>query len=278
MNSYPKFRNMSSSFWAFVKFISQELGYTDRKTKSVRIYSENEIAQLLKSHNLTVDTKLVENAVCYSKLRAHTLNSLARGSLMDAESARIEFEKLYNTIRNDNYLCNIPMNKQKGELKQIAYFTAIINILTERTLRNAGLCANTKGFNDDPHRLIYVIDNDRRIVGASSRRMDGAYPDTINPKIIWEIKEYYYTTTFGSRVADGVYETQLDGYELNNFSKYTSSPIKHVLFIDGYKTWWTDGKSYLCRIVDILNAGLVDEVIIGREVLERWPNVLQTML
>ena len=36
----------------------------------------------------------------------------------------------------------------------------------------------------------------------------------LNPIAIWEIKEYYYTTTFGSRIADGVYETPLDGMEL----------------------------------------------------------------
>jgi hypothetical protein len=43
-------------------------------------------------------------------------------------------------------------------------------------------------------------------------------PGTVNPIAIWEIKEYYYTTTFGSRVADGVYETLLDGMELGFLS------------------------------------------------------------
>lgn len=34
-----------------------------------------------------------------------------------------------------------------------------------------------------------------------------------------EIKEYYYTTTFGSRVAGGVYETLLDGMELDELAQ-----------------------------------------------------------
>jgi len=44
-----------------------------------------------------------------------------------------------------------------------------------------------------------------------ARRVDGAFTDTVNPIAVWEIKEYYYTKTFGSRVADGIYETLLDG-------------------------------------------------------------------
>ena len=92
--------------------------------------------------------------------------------------------------------------------------------------------------------------------------------------MVWEIKEYYYSSTFGSRVADGVYETQLDGYEFREIAPYAARPVTHVFFLDGYSTWWEDGKSYLCRIIDILNAGLVDEVIVGREVFQRWPELL----
>ena len=95
---------------------------------------------------------------------------------------------------------------------------------------------------------------------------------------MWEIKEYYYATTFGSRVADGVYETQLDGYEFRDISQRSGKPITHVFFLDAYKTWWEDGKSYLCRIIDILNSGLVDEVIVGREVFNRWPELLASII
>ena len=62
-----------------------------------------------------------------------------------------------------------------------------------------------------------------------SRRVDGALPSVVNPIAIWEIKEYYYTTTFGSRVADGVYESLLDGMELRELSNAGHRKIYHML-------------------------------------------------
>ncbi len=51
--------------------------------------------------------------------------------------------------------------------------------------------------------------------------------------------------------------------------------IQHYLMIDSHNTWWNMGRSYLCRIVDMLNMGLVDEVLFGYEVLERLPAIVQ---
>ena len=99
-----------------------------------------------------------------------------------------------------------------------------------------------------------------------------------SPELVWEIKEYYYATTFGSRVADGVYETQLDGFEFKELYERTGKKVYHVLFIDAYRTWWVQGKSYLCRLVDAMNSGIVDEVIVGREVLTRWPELLRSII
>ena len=101
--------------------------------------------------------------------------------------------------------------------------------------------------------------------------MDGAFPGVVNPIAVWEIKEYYYTTTFGSRVADGVYESLLDGMELEELREHEGIDVKHYLIIDARYTWWECGKSYLCRIVDMLHMGYVDEVLFGREVVERIP-------
>ena len=105
------------------------------------------------------------------------------------------------------------------------------------------------------------------------RRMDGAYPDVNHPRAAWEVKEYYGTTTFGSRVADGVYETALDGYELNDL-RDASVEVEHYLFLDDRWTWWDQGKSYLCRIVDMLHSGLLDGAFFGREAVVEWPDVV----
>ena len=211
-------------------------------------------------------------------MRAELLKRFTEKMLMDAQTAGEEFQNWEALHRAENYYCKLPLNKQKGEMKQIAFFTAIINIITEKTIREITGNSYPLGFDDDPRSLAYVWDNDGRIIGASSRRFDGAYPSIENPELVWEIKEYYYATTFGSRVADGVYETQLDGLEFKELYERTGRKVYHVLFVDAYKTWWIQGKSYLCRLIDAMNSGVVDEVIVGREVFTRWPELLRSII
>jgi hypothetical protein len=78
-------------------------------------------------------------------------------------------------------------------------------------------------------------------------------------------------STLRSRVADGVYETLLDGMELEELKLNTSIHIGHYLFLDSEYTWWQCGRSYLCRVIDMMHMGYVDEVIFGKEVVERVP-------
>lgn len=54
--------------------------------------------------------------------------------------------------------------------------------------------------------------------------------------------------------------------------------VKHYLMVDAYDTWWNMGKSYLCRMVDMLHLGYVDEVLFGREVAERIPELTKEWL
>ena len=44
--------------------------------------------------------------------------------------------------------------------------------------------------------------------------------------------------------------------------------------LDARYTWWDCGRSYLCRIVDMLHMGYVDEVLVGRQVIERLPQIV----
>jgi len=164
----------------------------------------------------------------------------------------------------------LPLNKQKNEKAGPAYFTGIINMLIEN-----GIGDNDCNF--DPHNLP-VITMDDRPVQVLSRRVDGAFPSIINPVSIWEIKEYYYTTTFGSRVADGVYETQVDGMELLNLLDATDKKVLHYLMVDSHYTWWGMGISYLCRMIDILHMGYVDEILFGKEVIARLPEIIPEWL
>lgn len=278
MQAFPEFRDMPMAFWAMIKYISETLGYTVRGQGIVRTYTIDEVDSLLSKNGIVMDYDAIEMAKLYVDMRANLLNNEVQHNLMNSHEAREAFEELLPIHRDNGFKCKLPMNKQKGEMRQVAFFTAIINIIAEDTIRHSSIYDGSLGFDDDPRGLVYAFDNENHIIGASSRRFDGAYPSTINPRIVWEIKEYYYAKTFGSRVADGVYETQLDGYEFRGISQRFHKPITHVFFLDAYKTWWEDGKSYLCRIIDILNSGLVDEVIVGREVFHRWPRLLKSII
>jgi len=136
--------------------------------------------------------------------------------------------------------------------------------------------ANAKGVpcDYDPRELTTVT-RDGAPLRTLARRVDGAFPSAVNPVAVWEIKEYYYTTTFGSRVADGVYETLLDGMELEELREHEGVDVKHYLMVDAHYTWWDCGRSYLCRILDMLHMGYVDEVLFGREVVEALPGLVK---
>ena len=159
------------------------------------------------------------------------------------------------------------MNKQKGAKRAEAYLTGLVNMIIE---------AHVGGFPCDyaPRRLT-TLTRDGRPLRTLARWVDGAFPAVVNPIAVWEIKEYYYTTTFGSRVADAVYETLLDGMELAELREHEGFDVRHYLIVDAYYTWWQCGKSYLCRIFDTLHMGYVDEVLFGYEVIERLPAIVK---
>ena len=202
--------------------------------------------------------------VDYLTYRATVLHDHFDTNLMDAAAAKREFNTLKKKLHPK---CPLPMNKQKGAKKAPAYFTGIINMLIE---------ANADGTpcDFDP-RALATVSNGGAPIRTFARRMDGGFPSVSNPRALWEVKEYYYTTTFGSRVADGVYETLLDGMEIEELEASEGIKVLHYLMIDAYFTWWECGKSYLCRIVDMLHMGYVDEVLVGKEVISRLPELVK---
>lgn len=269
MKANPKFANKPQGFWGIVKLISQTLGYT--AAGKIRIFSIEEINEFLRNENLKVPGPVkIEDIAAYLSYRADSLNKNVQNDLMDVRAAK----KLFSSLKRENKpTCPIPLNKQKGEKRTEAFFTGSINILIEKTLKKNRI--NDCVF--DPRSLL-IFTKDGVITSVTSRRVDGCYPGVKNPVAVWEIKEYYYTTTFGSRVADGVYETMLDGFELNIARNESDRKIEHILFIDAKYTWWDLGKSYLCRMIDILNMGLVTEVVFGKEIIERVPRLVKNWI
>lgn len=272
MKPDPKFSNLPKSFWASVRSVSQEVGYTIRGEGKVKVPTAEEISAAFATLSLDQEkiisdgrqTALAQTLIEYYTFRADVLNNFVEKRLMTANRAKKEFNSLKKKLKPK---CPLPMNKQKGKKKAPAFLTCIINMLIE---------ANSDGLlcDYDPRKLTTVT-KDGIPLRTLARRVDGAFLTVENPAAIWEIKEYYYTTTFGSRVADGVYETLLDGMELEELHEHEKIKVLHYLMLDAHYTWWDCGKPYLCRIIDMLHMGYADEVLFGYEVIERLPEIVK---
>jgi hypothetical protein len=267
MNVLEDFRDQSPEFWAVVKLVSPMIGYSYRGKEAdpskVRRYTVGEIADALKNRDLEAEEDLLEAVAAYSAARAELLESAAAPNLMNREEARELFEKLRSELKPPDAV--LPMNKQKGEKRHPAYLTCILNMITWRALTER---FGNGDFDSNPREAL-TFSRDGRPLRTLARWMDGAFPGTNQPIAAWEIKEYYGTTSFGSRIADGVYVAGLDGYELNEL-RSIDLDVKHYLFIDA-REWWDKGKSYLCRIVDLVQADLLDAAFCGREIVSQWP-------
>jgi hypothetical protein len=295
MKPDPRFIKQPKSFWANVRTISQEIGYTETAEGYWKVPPGLTIPKDFKKHggprkntvracdlqlmkkayeNLGLNpdqvlgkndksTKLGKLLCDYFKYRAEVLNTRVQPNLMDAEAAKKLFEqckKKYPSSRS------FVMNKQLGIKRTESFLTCIVNMIIEMQTKEYG-------FDPDPHSLTTITQGNQPL-RTLARRLDGAFPSVINPIAVWEIKEYYYTTTFGSRVSDGVYETLLDGMEIEELQESEKITVKHYLFADSHFTWWACGKSYLCRIIDMLHIGYVDEVLFGREVVKELPRIV----
>lgn len=272
MKAHPQYSTQDRTFWANVRTISQQLGYTDRITKQIKTYTIEDIKSAMHHTGLSSEHLIDENnnisflgntLVDYFIYRAHVLNEYAKPRLMTLQQAQELFHKLQHDY---NPTVPTPMNKQTGDKKKIAFLTAIVNIVIEKHI-NGLECDYT------PKTLTAITKNNQPL-RTLARRVDGCFPSCTNPVAIWEIKEYYHTTSFGSRIADGIYETLLDGMELEELWQQEKIDVQHLLVIDSYTTWWEMGKSYLCRIIDTLNMGYVDDILFGYEVVEQLPAIV----
>ncbi len=289
MQPRKEFVGLPKAFWANIRTISQKVGYTVKPKRvtgvkgqagPIKVPTLVEIKNALESINLTAThlvksdgkgTDLGKQVVNYYEYRADVLNRVVEPLLMDAATAEALYIDLQTKLKSR---ASVPMNKQSEEKKKPAFFTGMINMLIEANIKRLPC-------NYNPQELTTVTRN-REPFRTLARRIDGAFPGPVDPLAVWEIKEYYYTTTFGSRVADGVYETLLDGMELEELdaallklATLEDRPIhiQHLLMIDAHYTWWIKGRSYLCRIIDMLHMGYVDEVLFGKEIVTRIPDI-----
>jgi len=203
------------SFWANVRSISQAVGYSkDKKIIAPKVWQMvDAFSRLNLDHKHLISgesvTEFAKNLEDYFEERARILSNTVESKLMDATQAKAVFDDIR---QNSNHRCPIPINKQKGNKRAIAFFTGLVNMMIE--CYSEGLPCNY-----DPRELT-TITRHRTPLRTMARRVDGAFPSAVDPIAIWEIKEYYYTTSFGSRIADGVYETLLDGMEIEELREH----------------------------------------------------------
>lgn len=290
MKPHPEWSQQDKSFWAYVRLLSEKIGYAKRGSGKIRTISKDDMVKALKALGRPTDViteeALGDSLEKYFSYRAELLNDHVYPKLMDSEEAAEEFRKVVaanttaermvqdakgNLVATEydikaGLTTRVPMNKQKGNKRVPAYLTGIVNILVSREL--AGI-----PFDSDPRNLS-AVDLDGTLYATMSRRMDGAFPSTINPIALWELKEYYHTTTFGSKISDAVYITQLDGHEVREIRENTGIDIRTYLIADARYTWWDKGKSYMCRLVDLLNQDSMTELLIGRECLTEIPRIV----
>jgi hypothetical protein len=265
MKADKDYQKKPPAFFDAIRLISERYGYSTRRSPTreaeVKTISSSKVEEIFSGLKLNVPNETNPTDIAkYINYRAEILNAEVEPCLMDREQAR----KLYC----DEFIKKKPrtppiMNKQKGDKKHESYLACLVQIQAEFILGYGQ-------FDNDPQRLAYLYDSNNYLIKCFARRFDGAVPSTANPKVVWEIKEYYGTTTFGSRVADGVYESLLDGFEIIEARKKGAN-VKHYLFIDDKFTWWGLGKSYLCRIIDMLHTRHVDNVYFGSQVVTQFP-------
>jgi hypothetical protein len=251
-------------FWAHVRTISEELPYTApdggiSAPADIRIMAKAlESLRLATGHVIDgagTATAFGTQLHDYLTFRADVLNREVKPRLMDKAAAKTEFIRCMRKYRPDPL--SLIWNKQKGDKKAPAYLTCIVNMVVAHELGEAACDL-------DPQSLTTVT-VDRKPFRTLARRVDGVYPRVVNPTAVWEVKEYYYTSSFGSRIADGIYESLLDGLELQEMNESRHGKIYHYLIIDAAETWWGQGNPYLCRIIDMLHMGYLDEAIFGNE-------------
>jgi hypothetical protein len=146
---------------------------------------------------------------------------------------------------------------------------ATVEALTRLTCERAGV-----SFNASPQSRAALIAEGH--IWVSPRRLDGALPGLLNPIALWEIKEYWGKTRGGSKMSDAIYECQLVGQELRAFEDLHGVHVQHYVILDG-REQWSARRSDLRRAIDLLEMGLIDELIVGREVLTEWPRIVKKL-
>lgn len=195
----------------------------------------------------------------------------ARETQLTAALSRLRDEKeaLELCSRNGWSVEATTTQSQDHHQSSKALIAAVSNIAT-RVVSRRGLTLEA----NPQSRCVWL---ERNQLHVTARNLDGAIPGLTNPRVVWEIKEYWGKTSGGSKMSDAVYECNLVGRELREYEERSRVQVEHVVFVDGREQWHAR-KSDLARFVDLLNQGLINALLVGRDVETDWERSLGEML
>lgn len=263
-----EFQTKGREFWSYVRLVSEQAGYQPTGDGVAKEYDTGDLQDTVAEAEINPDpllsglsgtaTALGEDVLRYLNYRSGQVET-ALGRIRTKQEATSQFEE----YRGDFEMDTEQLNKQGGDEPLV--FANSVNLVLER---ETGI-----DFDPNPRTLPTVLDSERQLQATLPKWPDGAFPTARNPRAIWEVKEFYSSTTFGSRIADAIYEVMLFGEELDTLHTETDSDVQLYLMTDGYEAWQS-GISYICRIIDILNMGYIDAAVFGEEVFTQWPDIV----
>nr|BDD44660.1 hypothetical protein 3 [bacterium] len=219
--------------------------------------------------------KKSKQIICHGNvpLKQDTVNTF----LSYLEWSKGKLETMINDLRTEEdalaFCRDLSIKVSKTATQSKDHHQSSKSLIAAVTAIATEFCAD-KGVDLEPDpqgRCAWFTQNHLHI---TARNLDGAIPNLVNPKIIWEIKEYWGKTKGGSKMSDAVYECQLVGRELREFEESSGMSICHVVFLDG-KEQWGYRRSDLVRFLDLESQGLIDHLVVGRQVETEWKSILE---
>lgn len=187
-----------------------------------------------------------------------------------------DIKSICKRINRNLLIIGCQFNKQKDEMSHELYLKSTTGLKFQTCLLDKGICAS---FDYDPAVFPLITDEEGNPIYTMARKMDGAYPDSVNPRVLWEAKEYYDNKTYGSWVNDSIFETILSGKECLEIQRlFPQRSIKHFLFVDGFYCLGILGRALLLRYIDCFFQNIVDDIIVGSDVIDVWPAIANQLI
>jgi hypothetical protein len=249
--------------WDFIRFYS--VVQRQKRELAARWIAKLQTANTMEidaTHDLAIDPEHVQLLFDYLQGRdvvfAHAIGML-----------RSEAEALAFCAGLGVFVSQTRTKSTEHHQSSSAMVAAVSHIAAQQC-RAKGLTLSLK----PDRRCVWLVNN---LLHVTARNLDGAIPSLAFPLVVWEIKEYWGKTKGGSKISDALHECNLVGRELREFEERSKARITHAVFLDGQEQW-SHRQSDMRRFLDLFHQGVIDYLIVGREVESEWEPLLATVL